>query len=53
MKLSFKNLLTLATLSVLFHGALELKSFLETNFVENDTPIKRQLNKALNGYLPK
>lgn len=50
MKFSFKNLLTLITLSVLFHGALELKKYLEVNFVENDTPIKRQLNKALNGY---
>ncbi|MCO4754154.1 MAG: hypothetical protein KC478_06715 [Bacteriovoracaceae bacterium] len=48
---SIRDILTLVTLGTLFHGALELKSYLEVNFVENDTPIKAQVNKALNGQL--
>lgn len=37
-------------MGVLFQGALELKSFLLENFVENDTPLKEQVNRALNGF---
>ena len=48
--LSTRDILTLVTLSTLFYGALELKSYLNINFVENDTPIKKEVNRALNGY---
>tara|TARA_Y100000780_G_scaffold232594_1_gene268350 strand:- start:19587 stop:19760 length:174 start_codon:yes stop_codon:yes gene_type:complete len=48
--LSMRDFITLITLSTLFYGALEFKSYLEVNFVENDTPIKKEFNRALNGY---
>lgn len=48
--MSGRNLLTLLTMAALFHGTLELKSFLMENFVDNDTVIKRKVNRALNGY---
>lgn len=50
-KISFRNFLSILTMGALFQGALELKSYLLENFVENDTQIKRQVNKALNGQL--
>lgn len=50
MKLSLRNFISLITMGVLFQGALELKSFLLENFVENDTPLKEQVNRALNGF---
>ena len=52
MKMSFRNLLSLLTMAALFHGVMELKTFLMENFVDNDTKIKRQVNQALNGGFP-
>jgi hypothetical protein len=31
------------------YGVLEIKSFIHQNFLDNETPIKRALNKFLNG----
>ena len=36
----------------LIEGIMEFKSFLNFNFVENETHLKRTLNDALNGKLP-
>lgn len=47
--MSFRLLLTLTTLTILLYGIFELKSFLNTHFIENDTPLKAKLNRVLNG----
>lgn len=49
-KMSWRNFLAFLTLGVLFHGVIQIKSFLMENFVNNDTPIKRKMNYALNGF---
>ncbi len=51
--MSIKNITTLIAMIALCVGIMEAKSFLETNFVDNDTPVKEALNKFLNGELPK
>lgn len=52
MKLHFKTILTLIMFAVLVEGIIEFKSFLEFNFVDNETHLKQVLNDALNGKLP-
>lgn len=47
--LNFRNLFTLFTLIALTIGVMEIKSFLNQNFIDNDTPIKEALNRFLNG----
>lgn len=44
-----KFILTLITMLALAYGILEVKSFLNENFIENDTPQKKALNHFLNG----
>lgn len=48
--MSFRNIVSFFTLGVIFYGVLELKSFLNQNFVENDTALKKKVNHALNGF---
>lgn len=50
---NYKLLFNLLTLAALAYGVLQIKGFLNQNFVENDTPIKGQLNQFLNGKTPK
>ena len=40
---------SLIALGALAYGILEVQSYLDKNFVENDTPIKHALNRFLNG----
>ena len=40
---------TIITLSVLIYGIFEMKSFIDTNFVKNDTKLKNEVNNFLNG----
>lgn len=47
--MSLRNIMTLITLGVLLQGIFALKDYLMENFVDNNTPIKRQLNHFLNG----
>jgi len=47
-----RNIFTYVTLLLLALAVLEIKSFLNDNFIENDTPVKRNLNKFLNGEVP-
>lgn len=47
--LSQRFIFNLLTLAALAYGVLEIKQFLNQNFIENNTPIKRQLNHFLNG----
>ena len=49
-KMSWRNFMAFLTLGILFHGVIEIKSFLMENFVHNDTEIKRKINYALNGF---
>ena len=42
-------LITLISMAALAYAVLEIKSFLNVNFVENETPVKHKLNKFLNG----
>jgi hypothetical protein len=53
MKLHFRTIITLIMFGVLIQGIFELKNFISFNFIENDTQMKRVLNDALNGKLPK
>jgi hypothetical protein len=46
---NFRLLLTLLMLGGIIYGILNMKAFLEDNFVKNDTKIKTQLNDFLNG----
>jgi len=48
--MSWRNFMAFLTLGLLFHGVIEIKSFLMENFVHNDTEIKRKINYALNGF---
>ena len=50
--MDFRFFLNLITMLVLAFGILELKTYLDENFIENETTVKRQLNKFLNGELP-
>ncbi len=47
----FKFFTTLVAMMALSYGIVQMQSFLDTNFVENDTPIKAAFNKFLNGEL--
>jgi len=47
--LNFRLLATLLTLLGIVYGIIQVKSFLNENFVENDTRIKKQMNDFLNG----
>ena len=48
----FRWVFNLLTLAALAYAVLEIKTFLNTNFVENDTKAKHQLNQFLNGQPP-
>ena len=41
---NYKLLFNLLTLAALAYAVLQIKGYLNQNFVENDTPIKGQLN---------
>ena len=45
-------IMTMITMLALAYGVMEIKSFLNVNFIENDTPVKHKLNKFLNGEVP-
>lgn len=45
--------INLFTLAALAYAVLQIKGFLNTNFIENETPIKHSLNNFLNGKVPK
>lgn len=47
--MSLRFFINLALLGTLFYSVMELKSFLNKNFVENETPLKETVNRALNG----
>lgn len=47
--MSFKNILTLITLSFLVYSIFNFKSYLSLHFIKNDSKIKQVLNKVLNG----
>ena len=47
--LNYRLLMNLVTVSLLIYGIFEMKSFLSVNFIENDTEIKRKLNRAFQG----
>lgn len=46
-----KLVMNLITAAAIVYGIFEMKSYLNINFVENDTKIKKELNDALNGKL--
>ena len=48
----FRWVFNLLTLAALAYAVLEIKGFLNTNFVENDTKAKHHLNEFLNGKTP-
>lgn len=48
----FRWIFNLLTLAALAYAVLEIKGFLQVNFVENDTRAKHQLNQFLNGKQP-
>jgi len=39
-------------MGALAYGIMEIKSFLNHNFIERETRVKQELNKFLNGELP-
>lgn len=47
--LNFRLIWTLLTLVAIAYGVIEIKFFLNENFVENDTKLKHSLNNFLNG----
>lgn len=47
--MNIRLILTLITLAGLIYGILQVKFFLDDNFVKKDTVIKKQLNDFLNG----
>lgn len=49
---NIRFIFTLITLAVLAWGVLQVKLFLDNNFVDNDTQLKTQLNNFLNGKVP-
>ena len=50
--INFRFILTLLTMIALAYGILEVQSYLDTNFIDNETPIKHALNEFLNGNNP-
>ncbi len=49
--MSLRSIMTLITMGVLAYGILQVKTYLNTNFIENETPAKHALNKFLNGQV--
>jgi hypothetical protein len=49
--LSYRQILTIITFSVLIYGIFSLQAFLSQNFIEHDTPLKNSINRALNGQI--
>lgn len=47
--LNYRLVMNLITVCLLIYGIFEMKSFLSENFIENDTEIKRKLNRAFEG----
>ena len=45
-KISFKLVMNCITVILLIYGIFEMKSFLNENFVENDTELKRKVDRA-------
>lgn len=48
-KISFKLIMNCITVGLLIYGIFEMKSFLNENFVENDTELKRRVDRAFKG----
>ncbi len=49
--IKLKFFTTLIAMAALCYGILEIQSFLDINFIENDTPLKEAFNRFLNGHL--
>ncbi len=49
--IKFKFFTTLLAMFALSYGIIEIQGFLDTNFIENDTPLKAAFNRFLNGEL--
>ncbi|MBD66473.1 MAG: hypothetical protein CME62_14775 [Halobacteriovoraceae bacterium] len=47
--MNFKLLMTLFTLSALIYSIMQIKFFLNDNFIERDTKLKAEVNRFLNG----
>lgn len=47
--LNYRLIMNLITVCLLIYGIFEMKSFLSVNFIENDTEIKRKLDRAFEG----
>ena len=47
--INLRFFITLVTMFAMAYGILEVKTFLNENFVKNETPQKRALNMFLNG----
>lgn len=48
-KISFKLVMNCITVILIIYGIFEMKSFLSENFVENDTELKRRVDRAFKG----
>lgn len=46
---NYRQMLHLVTFGVLIYGIIQLKAFLNLNFIEHDTKLKKSVNRALNG----
>lgn len=49
--INIKFFTSLIAMFALAYGILNLQSFLDANFIKNDTPVKQALNRFLNGQV--
>lgn len=48
-KFNYRLIMNFITVCLLIYGIFEMKGFLSENFIENDTELKRKLDRAFRG----
>jgi hypothetical protein len=49
--INIKFLTSLIAMFALAYGIINIQSFLDANFIKNDTPLKHGVNRFLNGHI--
>lgn len=48
-KISYRLVMNCITVCLLIYGIFEMKNFLSDNFIDNDTELKRRVDRAFKG----
>lgn len=48
-KISYRLVMNCITVCLLIYGIFEMKNFLSNNFIDNDTELKRRVDRAFRG----